>query len=68
MLREVADIDFNIQGIYVEARLSLNAKYRLAHVGGEKDTRIWPTDNSGNFTVKSYYEHIKLNKLKHKGF
>lgn len=57
-LKEVKEQDFKIQGINQDHRESLKAKCTLVSIGGVEDVRIWPFDNSGIFTAKSYYEMI----------
>lgn len=58
-LKEVVEKDFRI-GEGSESQMeAIRARYLLVHANLEEDKRIWPLDNSGEFTIKSFYKYRK---------
>lgn len=57
--KEVVDLDSNIQGTSEGFKDTPWDIYKIASTRARSDIRGWPLDNSGNFTLKSYYKLIR---------
>lgn len=68
LLKEETKKEFNIEGVNEDLKEYLKAQYSLVSIGSDRDKRFWSLDNSENFTIKSYYEHIRPTNARNRAF